>query len=161
MVRKGSPVRVRTRALGAYPPTMLQVLKAGLPWGLAACLVIGGWFSGYAFWNPKSPSDPGQFQTYFDLFVPVLTLLVGLPLAVLAGLLVGRSRWRTMAGHAALVVAAAWMAFMTSFVFFGGFCMDSQDACITNWESRLAAPLVALACLAAGFAIRMRRSRPA
>lgn len=139
---------------------MPPVLRAGLPWVAASGIVLAGWYAGYELWDPRSPSHAGPFQTYFDLFVPVLTVVVGLPLAVVAGLLVGASRWRSAVGYAALALGAVWMAYVTSFVFFGGFCMDSRDACITTWESRLAAPLVALGCLTAGFDIRMRRSLP-
>jgi hypothetical protein len=140
---------------------MERALKVVVPWVLAAGIVWGGWYSGYDFWDPKSPSSPGQFQTYFDLFVPFFTVVIGLPLTVAAGSLVGRDRWRTVLGYAALAGATVWMAYMTSFVFFGGICMDPRDACITTWESRLAAPMVAIACLAVGFAIQIRRRTPA
>lgn len=135
---------------------MARASKSWLPWGVAGVVVLLGWYSGYELWDPDSPGER-PYVTYFDAYIPALTVAVGLPLCVLAGMLVGRPGWRTVAGYVLLTLGTLAMAYLASAVFFGGFCVDPGDPCITSWPSRIAAPLVALACLGGGFGLRVRR----
>jgi hypothetical protein len=135
-------------------------VSALLPWLVGAGVVVAGWVYGYDFWDPPSTSS-AYYETYFDLFVPGLTLLVGLPVCLLAGALVGRGTWRTASGWVLLGLAAVVMSYLASMAFFGGFCIDPGEACITNWPSRIFALLVPLACLNAGLAVQLRRTHRA
>lgn len=92
---------------------------------MAAAVVLGGWYAGYMFWDPRPPDEP-PYATYFDVFAPALIVAIGLPLCVLAGLLVGRRGWLTAAGHGLLALGALAMAYLASFVFFGGVLRRSR-----------------------------------
>jgi hypothetical protein len=123
-------------------------------------VVILGWVLGYVFWQPESPG--GQFEAYFDFFVPTLTLLCGIPLAIAAGVLLGAgSRRARVAGYAALVGTCIVLIYLASFSFFGGFCLDPGDVCVTTWPSRIAELGVAMVCVAVGsVAHHLRGRRP-
>jgi hypothetical protein len=112
---------------------------------LAAAVVLGGWYAGYMFWDPRPPDEP-PYATYFDVFAPALIVAIGLPLCVLAGLLVGRRGWLTAAGHGLLALGALAMAYLASFVFFGGGSASIQairaspvgrrGSLLRSWRSR-------------------------
>ena len=120
------------------------------PWGAAAAVVTLGWGAGYLLWQPD---PPGEFGAYFDLELPKVTLALGAPLAGVAGLLLGREGVLRSAGHAVLALTCLVLAYLASFAFFGGFCLDPGEACITTWPSRLAELGAAVACLAAGWIV--------
>jgi hypothetical protein len=130
-------------------------------WAIAALFVVFAWAAGYGFWSPESPG--GEFGSYFNLELPALTLLFGAPLALAAGTLLGSDRRRGRAfGYAALVAACLVLMCLTSFSFFGGFCLDpGEDVCVTTWPSRIAELGAALACVALGWLAQDRRERRA
>lgn len=131
-----------------------------LPWLLGAGGVVAGWGHGYDFWDAPSTSS-AHYETYFDLYIPALTFLVGLPLCLVAGALAGRGAWQTVSGWVLLGLVTVVMGYLASAAFFGGFCLDPGEACITSWPSRVFALLVPLACLAAGLGTQLRRTRRA
>lgn len=133
----------------------MRELAPALPWLGGAIVVIAGWLWGYETWEPVTGDG---YRSYFDVFVPALTLLVGLPLCLLAGALLRHGPMRVLGGLVLLALASVLMGYWVSMAFFGGFCMDPGDACITNWPSRGFALVVPLACLAAGLAVRLHRT---
>jgi len=125
-------------------------------WLAATLLVLAGWGAGYLFWDPDSPGE--EFVSYFDLFTPAVTVLLGGPLAVSAGLLLGGGgRGSRLAGYAALGATCLVLVFLVAFSFFGGFCLDPGDVCVTSWLSRTAELTVAIACLVGGWLAHQRR----
>jgi hypothetical protein len=61
-----------------------------------------------------------------------------------------RGSWRT-AGVAVWVAAILALMWPTSFVHFGGFCLDSSDVCVVRWPGRVTGLVMALGLLAAGW----------
>jgi hypothetical protein len=120
-------------------------------WLAAGALVVLGWASGYAIWTPEAPGGP--YGEYFDARLPAETLVVGIPLVVAAALMLGRPGSFGGIGYALLTLAALALGGLASFAFFGGFCLDENDVCVTTWPSRAAELLVALACVALGWLV--------
>ncbi len=102
-------------------------------------------------WRPESPG--ADYRAYFDLFFPAVTVALGAPLAAAAGFLLSRQGVARVAGYAALLLTGLVLAYLSSFAFFGGFCLDPGEACITSWPSRVAHLAVAVGCVAAGWAV--------
>lgn len=57
-------------------------------WGGVGLVVAVGWGLGYAIWTPESPG--GDYGSFFDLWLPAATVLLGAPLAAAAGFLLSR-----------------------------------------------------------------------
>ena len=117
-------------------------------WGGAGVVVAFGWVLGYAIWTPESPGR--EFGSFFNLWLPTVTVLLGAPLATVAGLLLTRRGILRTAGYALLGVTCLVLAYLASYAFFGGICLDPGDECVTTWPSRIGELGVALGCLTAG-----------
>lgn len=131
-------------------------------WGAATAVVCAGWGAGYLFWREPTefwaPSD--DFGSYFDVYDPALTLLVGLPLAVASGFLLGRQGRARLLGYALLALTCLSLAYLAQFAFFGGFCLDPEDVCLTTWPSRLTELAAALSCVATGWIVQGFAGQP-
>ncbi len=118
------------------------------PWLVAAGFITLGWAAGYLLWAQGDPE--GFLRVPFSLFELLVVLLVGLPLSLAAGWLTPFRRARTV-GYVVLSLAAAVLAYLSSFSFFGGICLDpGEDVCVTTWPSRLAVLAAALVALVLG-----------
>ena len=136
----------------------METLRSAWLWAAAVALVLLGWAAGYRFWDPESPG--AEFGSYFDLFLPTLTLLVGVPLAVASGLLLASTGRRVRAlGYAAFLTTCVVLMYLASFAFFGGFCLDPGEECVTTWPSRIAELGVAIGCAGVGCLTQRRRAR--
>jgi hypothetical protein len=134
----------------------MPVRNATRVWGVVMAGVIVGWGAGYLIWAPESPDEYGS---YFDVCDPALTLLVGLPLAVTSGFLLSREGRVHLVGYAMLALTTISLAYLAQFSFFGGFCLDPEDVCVTTWPSRLAALGTAVLCVGAGWFVHRIASR--
>ena len=136
----------------------METSRFGWLWGAAVALVLVGWAAGYRVWDPESPGAiPGPT---LDLFLPALTLLVGVPLAVASGVLLASTGRRGRAlGYAAFLMTCVALMYLASFAFFGGFCLDPEDVCVTTWPSRIAELGVAIGCVGVGWLTQRRRGR--
>lgn len=122
-------------------------------WLVAALLVGLGWAAGYPLF---ARGDHSGFDVEsFDLFEPMLVLLVGLPPSVAAGWLTSSSHTRARSvGCAVLAIDVLALAYLSSFSFYGGLCLDpGEGVCITPWSTRLSVLLAGLLALGAGFAV--------
>ncbi len=120
-------------------------------WGGAGVVVVFGWALGYAIWTPESPGR--EFGSFFNLWLPAVTVLLGAPLAIAAGFLLSRRGALHTAGYALLGVTCVVLAYLASYAFFGGICLDPGDECVTTWPSRIGELGVALGCLTAGWVV--------
>jgi hypothetical protein len=120
-------------------------------WGGAGLVVAFGWVFGYAIWTPQSPG--GEYGPFFDLWLPALTVLLGAPPTAVAGFLLSRRGIPRAAGYALLSVTCLGLAYLASYAFFGGFCLDPGDECVTTWPSRISELGVALACVTLGWVV--------
>jgi hypothetical protein len=126
-------------------------------WGGAGVVVASGWVFGYAIWTPGS--DAGEFGSFFDLWLPAVTVMLGAPTAAMAGFLLSRRGIPRAAGYALLGVTCLGLAYLASFSFFGGICLDPGEECITSWPSRVSELGAALACVALGWAVNRWSAR--
>jgi hypothetical protein len=110
--------------------------------GVVAC----AWLIGWAFWGRDGNSGISYFTASSGFVIAVL----GLPLALVAGLLMSRDGLRSLGG-VVLSVATLVMAYAAWFVFFGGVCLDETDVCVTDWPSRIATLLTSAAVFGAGY----------
>jgi hypothetical protein len=131
---------------------------AVLPWLAAAGLVTLGWGAGYPLWAQGDPE--GFFRVPFSFFEPLVVALAGLPFSITAGWLTSASRRRTRTlGYLFLSLAVLVLAYLSSFSFFGGICLDpGEDACVTTWPTRLGVLAAALMALAAGGSVSRWRA---
>jgi hypothetical protein len=120
-------------------------------WGGAGLVVAFGWALGYAIWTPPSPG--GEFGSFFDLWLPAVTVLLGAPPAAVAGFLLSRRGLLGTAGYVLLGVTCVGLAYLASFAFFGGVCLDPGEECVTTWPSRIIELGTALACVTLGWAV--------
>jgi hypothetical protein len=120
-------------------------------------LVILGWAAGYLIWQPESPGD--VYGSGFDTWTPRITVLIGGPLAVAAGVLLSRAGLLRVLGYVALGLTVVVLAYLASFAFFGGFCLDAGDTCITTWPSRLVELVLAVSCVLAGWLAQQGAAR--
>lgn len=131
-----------------------------LEWVAGGVVVLAGWVAGYFVW--RAPEFGEEYGRYFDVYVPGAVVALGAPAALAAALLRSSSMAGTRAaGSVVLLVDIVGLTYLVSFAFFGGFCLDENDVCITTWTSRIAALAIALAVLAAGGVLErlIRRTR--
>jgi hypothetical protein len=114
-------------------------------------VVLAGWGSGYLTWTAN---DQDSYRSGTDLFLPAMILVSGMPTVVVAGRLLASSRKRRLLGSFALTSITVALAYLVSFSFFGGFCLDPGDVCVTSWSSRLLTLAAALACLGVGWLVQ-------
>ena len=131
--------------------------RRNILWAAGALAPALGWVAGYFFWRPESPGS--EFGSYFDLFLPFVTLVVGGPLAIGAGLLLGRQGPARLVGYALLGLTGLTLAYLSSFAFFGGICLDPGEVCVTTWLSRITELGCSIACFAAGRVVHGWASR--
>jgi hypothetical protein len=125
-------------------------------WAGAVSFVAAGWVAGYL----QLPDHEGDFGSFSDLTEARLSLEIGFPLAVAAGVLLSRPGIPRVIGYVLLASACLVLAFLAWFSFFGGICLDpGEDVCVTTWPSRITALGAALACLIAGFGSQLLASR--
>lgn len=146
----GLPARRRLLSGASYARGMPGAVRNML-WGGAGLVVAFGWVLGYGIWTPESPGR--EFGSFFDLWVPGMTVLLGAPLATVAGFLLSRRGTLRTAGYALLGVTCLLLAYLASYAFFGGICLDPGDECVTTWPSRIGELGVALGCLTAGWVV--------
>ncbi len=126
---------------------------------LGACAVVGSWVVGIGLWGaPES-----GFGAVSPVFNWAFLVLVGAPAMAVAALADGatlgrRGGWRT-AGIAVWVAAVVALMWPTSFVHFGGFCMDASDVCVVRWPGRVAGLVIALGLLVAGWLVALAIGR--
>ena len=103
------------------------------------------------------PGDPeGFFRHPFSLFEPLVVLVLGLPLSIASGWLVPSSRPK---GYVILTLTVVVLAYVSSFSFFGGVCLDpGEDTCVTTWPTRFTTLAAALFALAVGGLVARRRT---
>lgn len=119
-------------------------------WVVAAFVVLVGWLAGYPMWH-TDPSGHGFRTIPFTVGETVIITSVALVGYVASGLLLrGRLPWHVRLGWAGLVLTTVVVAYALSFVWFGGFCLDPHDVCITSPLSRVAPAVGAFAALAIG-----------
>jgi hypothetical protein len=132
---------------GGYAVQIDSYARRGI-WAWAASFVAAGWVVGYL----QLPDHQGDFGSFSDLTEATLSLVIGLPLAVAAGVLLSRTGIPRVIGYVLLASTCLVLAFLAWFSFFGGICLDpGEDVCVTTWPSRITALGAALACLVAGF----------
>ena len=125
-------------------------------WGGAGLVVGFGWALGYAIWTPESPG--GEYGSSPDLWLPAVTVLLGAPLAGVAGFLLGRRGVLRTAGYGFLAVTCLVLAYLASFAFFGGFCFEPGEECVTSWPSRIGELGAALGCVTVGWVVHWWRA---
>ena len=131
---------------------MRQRVKA---WAVGAIVVLAAWVGGYFFWRVDESS---AFRAGFSLFEPAWMTAVGLPACLAAGFLRrSQSRLWQRLGTAVLVAGVAVLAYLASFSFFGGICLDPGDVCLTSWPSRLTALATAALYLTLGATVEQVR----
>jgi len=117
-----------------------QAIALLIRWMVAAFLVMQAWGGGLALWGPPR----GGYASATPLLQYSLIVLVGGPLVALAGFLVGRtattSWWVQALAAVVWLLAVLTVGWFTSFVHFGGFCMDAMDACGCPGRRASAAP---------------------
>jgi hypothetical protein len=124
-------------------------------WAGAVLFVAAGWVAGYL----QLPDHHGDFGSFSDLTSAKLSLEIGLPLAVAAGVLLSRMGIPRVIGYVLLASTCLVLAFLAWFSFFGGICLDPEDVCVTTWPSRVTALGAALACLVAGLGSQLLAGR--
>jgi hypothetical protein len=138
-----------------------QGLVLLIRWTVAAVIVVLAWRGGLAVWGPPRAG----YASASPVFQYALIFLVGGPLVVVAGFLVGRAAsapwWLQVLAAAFLLLAVMTVGWFTSFVHFGGFCMDAMDACRMTWPARVGGAVVGLGVIAvgAGLDLLIERSR--
>jgi hypothetical protein len=128
---------------------------------IGVVIVLVGWIGGLALWDAPSSDYPAQLPVEgFALIV-----VMGVPAILVGGLAIGFSDARSRAvralGTAVWIGSSIVLAYCTSFIHFGGFCLDREDACVTRWPSRVTALILAILIVAGGslVAAAVRRLR--
>lgn len=112
--------------------------RIGVGWLVSAGVVAAGWLAGYFFWG--GTSEVTGFGSWFSAGDLAGMLLFGVPVAACAvALRLRGGRTARAIGLALLCATAAGLAYLASLSFFGGFCVDPGDVCVTSWPSRVAA----------------------
>lgn len=140
---------------------MTPVTGRRLAWVGAGAVLVLGWLSGYALWHTE-PFAEG-FRTI--PFAPAEAAgISGVALAgfLTAGILLrDATRWRTRFGWAALAGTTLVIGYALSFVWFGGFCLDPGDYCLTSWKARMLPAVGAGVALVTGaLSCEWRRGKP-
>lgn len=113
-------------------------------------MVCAAWVGGLALWG--RPDALGRAG--LPVFNFVVIVVLGVPAMCVSGLIRGWAARRADAtpplATAVWIVAIAALAYATSFIHFGGFCLDPGDICVVRWPSRVAGLGLALGVLGGG-----------
>lgn len=127
-------------------------------WVVGLVAVGAGWVFGLWVWGA-----PGSEPAGAPVEQLMVLALVGVPSMLLAGTSTGfgaggsrASRWLGLAGWTAGMLALAWV---TSFVHFGGVCMGPGDVCTVRWPGRIVGLLVAIGLVVGGSALSVAIDR--
>jgi hypothetical protein len=120
-------------------------------WLLAAGAIAVSWVAGIGLWGVPERG----FSAFLPFFHWAFIVAIGVPAMAIAALADGgtvdRSRAWRITGMVIWVTAIVLLMWPTSFVHFGGFCIDPTDVCVIRWPGRVAGLLLALGLLVSGW----------